>query len=237
MLGFWKMIPMLRRTAFASRSRSWPAIVTVAARLGQRRRQDRDRRRLAGAVRAEEGEQLARPDVEADVIDGRDVGLLVALGQVLDGDHGVHGGPRVAGAGRVAVGTLFPFRQHCTHRVSSASMPLRPKPPGTRRAPLDRRGDAPHASDTQRQNARPDARRRCATASTSCRVGLRHAAEPRRSSGTVSRRATPRHDGRSTGSSRRLSRSPMRTGLEALSMRRLASQPWDGHDVLCTATS
>ena len=29
MLGFWKMIPMLRRTAVASRSRSWPAIVTV----------------------------------------------------------------------------------------------------------------------------------------------------------------------------------------------------------------
>src|SRR6476659_5616431 len=29
MLGFWKMIPMLRRTAVASRSRSWPAMVTV----------------------------------------------------------------------------------------------------------------------------------------------------------------------------------------------------------------
>jgi len=28
-LGFWKMIPISRRTAFASRSRSWPPIVTV----------------------------------------------------------------------------------------------------------------------------------------------------------------------------------------------------------------
>jgi hypothetical protein len=26
MLGFWKMIPMLRRTPVASESRSWPAI-------------------------------------------------------------------------------------------------------------------------------------------------------------------------------------------------------------------
>jgi hypothetical protein len=28
-LGFWKMIPISRRTAVASRSRSWPAMVTV----------------------------------------------------------------------------------------------------------------------------------------------------------------------------------------------------------------
>ena len=59
MLGFWKMIPMLRRT------RGRLAIEVVAgdrdraARLGQGRGQDRDRGRLAGAVRTEEGEQLA----------------------------------------------------------------------------------------------------------------------------------------------------------------------------------
>jgi hypothetical protein len=38
--------------------------------LREGRREDRDRRRLARAVRAEEREQLARPDVEADVVDG-----------------------------------------------------------------------------------------------------------------------------------------------------------------------
>ncbi len=28
-MGFWKMIPMLARTALASRSRSWPLMTTV----------------------------------------------------------------------------------------------------------------------------------------------------------------------------------------------------------------
>ena len=63
-----------------------------AARLGEGRRQDRDGRRLAGAVRAEEGEQLARLDIEADVVDRRGAGLPVALGQVVDGDDRSHGG-------------------------------------------------------------------------------------------------------------------------------------------------
>ena len=62
-----------------------------AAGLGQGRREDRDRGRLAGPVRAEEGEQLALADVEADVVDGGRGALLVALGQVLDADNGVHG--------------------------------------------------------------------------------------------------------------------------------------------------
>ena len=54
-----------------------------ATRLGEGRRQDRDGGRLAGAVRAEEGEQLAGCHVEADVIDGRDLRVLVALDQVV----------------------------------------------------------------------------------------------------------------------------------------------------------
>ena len=61
-----------------------------AARLGERRGQDRDRGGLARAVRPEEGEQLAGCDIEADVVDGRGGGLLVLLRQVSDGDHGFH---------------------------------------------------------------------------------------------------------------------------------------------------
>jgi hypothetical protein len=61
--------------------------------LRQRRRQDRDRRRLAGAVRPEEGKELARPDVERDAVDGRVVGLLVALDQAVDLDDRFHVAP------------------------------------------------------------------------------------------------------------------------------------------------
>ena len=68
-----------------------------AAGLGQGRGQDADGGGLAGAVGPEEGEELARPDLEADVVDRRGRRLLVALRQVLDrddrrivGGHGVH---------------------------------------------------------------------------------------------------------------------------------------------------
>ena len=59
------------------------------AAAGRRERggEDRDRRGLAGAVRAEQREELAGPDVEGDAVDGVALGLLVALRQVLDVDH------------------------------------------------------------------------------------------------------------------------------------------------------
>ena len=47
--------------------------------------QDAHRRRLAGAVRAEEAEDLAALDAEADIVDGRDA--AVALGEVLNLNH------------------------------------------------------------------------------------------------------------------------------------------------------
>ena len=60
------------------------------ARLAERRRQDRDRRRLARPVRAEEGEQLTRSYVEADVVDGRLGRLPVTLDEVLDANDRFH---------------------------------------------------------------------------------------------------------------------------------------------------
>src|SRR5579862_2109104 len=51
------------------------------------RRQDADRRRLPGAVRAEEAEDLARVDLERDAVDGVHLGLRVALDEVLDADE------------------------------------------------------------------------------------------------------------------------------------------------------
>ena len=63
-----------------------------AARRLEQRRQHLDRRRLAGAVRAEEREDLAGLDLERHVVDGADgfVGLRVAedLAQALHFDHG-----------------------------------------------------------------------------------------------------------------------------------------------------
>ena len=59
----------------------------VAVGRRERRGQDRDRRRLAGAVRAEQREELAGPDVEADAVDGVALPLLVTLRQALDVDH------------------------------------------------------------------------------------------------------------------------------------------------------
>jgi hypothetical protein len=57
------------------------------ARRGEGRCQDRDRRGLPGAVRAEQREELARIDVERDAIDGVALRLPVALDQRLDVDH------------------------------------------------------------------------------------------------------------------------------------------------------
>jgi hypothetical protein len=53
-----------------------------ARRRSERRREDRDRRRLARAIRSEEREQLARPHGEADAVDRVELRALVALHQI-----------------------------------------------------------------------------------------------------------------------------------------------------------
>jgi hypothetical protein len=64
-----------------------PVDARPSAGRGERRREDRDRGGLARAVRAEQGEELARLDVERDAVDRVAVGLLVSLDEVLDADH------------------------------------------------------------------------------------------------------------------------------------------------------
>jgi len=51
---------------------------------------DADQRGLAGAVGAEQGEDLALADVEVDALERRVAGS-VSLGELLDGDHWLHG--------------------------------------------------------------------------------------------------------------------------------------------------
>src|SRR5204863_1381061 len=75
------------------------------------------RRRLAGAVGAEEAVDLSRFHVQADAVDGRE--LPVRLDEIVDGDHFAHAqqvlreragmaiGPRSAGA---PGGTVAPAR-------------------------------------------------------------------------------------------------------------------------------
>ena len=91
MVGFWKMMPIERRTSRGCAIEVEAVDRHGAARLGQRRGQNRDRGRLARAVRTKEGEELALAHVEADVVDGVDVGLLVSLNKVLDFDNILHG--------------------------------------------------------------------------------------------------------------------------------------------------
>ena len=61
-------------------------MVRRAARWCEERREHLHRRRLAGAVRSEEAEDLARVDVEGDVVDGVSR-AVVALGELVDVDH------------------------------------------------------------------------------------------------------------------------------------------------------
>jgi hypothetical protein len=61
----------------------------------QRRGQDRDRRRLAGAVRTQQGEELAGAHVEADAVDGVALRFLVSLDEAVNVNHaGVGTGER-----------------------------------------------------------------------------------------------------------------------------------------------
>ena len=84
----WPVTPMTARTASASRATSWPAICASPPSAAMQRRQDLDGRRLAGAVRAEQGEDRALGDVEVDAVE--DDLLAVGLAQA-DGADGRSG--------------------------------------------------------------------------------------------------------------------------------------------------
>ena len=90
---------------------SWPSTVTVPRARIDDAADDADQRRLAGAVRAEQREDLAAPDLEVDVLQRLEAGR-VGLRQVGDGDDGLHGADgaedraaagQPAGAGRCSV--------------------------------------------------------------------------------------------------------------------------------------
>jgi hypothetical protein len=71
-LGSWKTMPKRLRASFE------PVEPNAPARRRQQRRQHLDRRRLARAVRAEEGKDFAFRDVERHVVDGDDIAELLA---------------------------------------------------------------------------------------------------------------------------------------------------------------
>ena len=99
-LGSWKTTPMRWRTSLRWRDGIEPVELERAARRLQQRGEHPDGRRLPRPVGPEEGEDLAAPDVERDVVDGGDVAEL--LDEMLDADDGrvVHEG--TAGGGRSA---------------------------------------------------------------------------------------------------------------------------------------
>ena len=158
MLGFWKMIPMLRRTAVASRSRSWPAMVTVPLVLAR----VVVRMLMVVVLPAPLGPRKAKSSpgrtCEADVVDRGGRRLLVALRQVLDGDdrrivggHGVHVAIVAADCGalvetRWRVGRESPTsgngRPRATYHGRHDDR-LRPCP----RRPAPRRGRGPGPAD------------------------------------------------------------------------------------------
>ena len=56
---------------------------------GKGRREDRDHGCLPRPVRPEQDEELAGLDLERDAVDGVLLGLLVALDEIFDADHGL----------------------------------------------------------------------------------------------------------------------------------------------------
>ena len=65
-------------------------------------RQDRDGRRLAGAVRPEQGKELTRLDREGDPVDGIRLALSVSLDEILDLDDGGAVRPRCDAFGQLS---------------------------------------------------------------------------------------------------------------------------------------
>ena len=81
----WAATPMFRRTAAASRTTSNPATRALPAVGHRERRDDPQRRRLAGAVGAEQAEDRPPGDLEVDAGEGD--GRTEVLRQAFDFDH------------------------------------------------------------------------------------------------------------------------------------------------------
>ena len=69
---------------------SWPSTVTLPCARHQDAADDADQRRLAGAVGAEQREDLAATDIEIDSLKRLEPGR-VALRKVFDGNDRLHG--------------------------------------------------------------------------------------------------------------------------------------------------
>ena len=110
----WRATPIARRTSAASSTTSWPATRGAAAGRAQQRGQHPHRGRLAGAVRAEEGVDLALGDLEVDAVDGPDPARELALEPCyLDCRHGggIYRRARERPKLRIAGGTETRVRQ------------------------------------------------------------------------------------------------------------------------------
>ena len=81
----WRTTPICSRHASPAHAGSMPSTVTEPRVALAVALEDLDRRRLAGAVGAEEAEDLARGDLEADPANGLD--LAVGLAEIGNGDR------------------------------------------------------------------------------------------------------------------------------------------------------
>ena len=77
--------PIVRRTSGPCATTSRPATGALTGGRRQQRGEHQHRRRLAGAVRAQEAVDLARRDLEVDAVDGADAALELAH-EALDED-------------------------------------------------------------------------------------------------------------------------------------------------------
>ena len=100
---------MIRRIRLVSVATSNPKIRAVAARRQQQRGEDLDQRRLAGAVGAEQPEELAGGDLEVDAVERDD---RLRLGRVDAPDAGHGDGGRQVWVGRAAA-MGRPMRTSC----------------------------------------------------------------------------------------------------------------------------
>ena len=92
--------------------------------------EDLDGRRLAGAVRAEQGEGLTAGDVEVDAVDGDDA--AVRLAQSADPHRGIRAGGKPAG-GRARVGRCHVHAPEPAGSRRPPAAPVRSIPPSTDR--------------------------------------------------------------------------------------------------------
>ena len=187
--GSWNTTPIRRRTSSGAATTSQARQPRPPRRRLQQRAQDLDRRGLAGAVRAEEPEDLPLRDRKADAAHRLDV--AVALGELVDldrrrghvaGETGAGGWARRAPGGRSAcmrAASTTSWRGASAHAGSVAALRPRARTPG---------------SGSRR--SRPCARRNCGTAPAS---SLRRETPPAPANRARCRRAAARGRFRSAG--------------------------------------